>query len=111
MARQANTSVAAVALANGLNANMLRRWVRESEVAEAAHGDGQQQRDAAVAAFVQLRMCAQPTVEAARRLNRGSFVWSHDAGPNVTLTRAQFDALVLGLRWQCVGEAGVITLL
>ena len=32
LARQPNTSVAAVALANGLNANMLRRWVRESEV-------------------------------------------------------------------------------
>lgn len=33
MARQPNTSVAAVALANGLNANMLRRWVREVDVA------------------------------------------------------------------------------
>lgn len=32
MARQPNTSVAAVALANGLNANMLRRWVREADV-------------------------------------------------------------------------------
>jgi transposase len=32
MARQPNTSVAAVALANGLNANMLRRWVREAGV-------------------------------------------------------------------------------
>ena len=28
LARQPHTSVAAVALANGLNANMLRRWVR-----------------------------------------------------------------------------------
>lgn len=32
VARQPNTSVAAVALANGLNANMLRRWVREADV-------------------------------------------------------------------------------
>lgn len=32
MARQPHTSVAAVALANGLNANMLRRWVREADV-------------------------------------------------------------------------------
>jgi transposase-like protein len=36
MARQGHGSVAAVALANGLNANMLRRWVRESEMADAA---------------------------------------------------------------------------
>ncbi len=33
LANQPNTSVAAVALANGLNANMLRRWVREAEIA------------------------------------------------------------------------------
>lgn len=32
LARQPHASVAAVALANGLNANMLRRWVREAEV-------------------------------------------------------------------------------
>jgi hypothetical protein len=37
LARQPNTSVAAVALANGLNANMLRRWVREVDV-DAAPG-------------------------------------------------------------------------
>ncbi len=36
MARRGQGSVAAVALANGLNANMLRRWVRESELADAA---------------------------------------------------------------------------
>lgn len=36
LARQGHGSVAAVALANGLNANMLRRWVRESEMADAA---------------------------------------------------------------------------
>lgn len=35
LARQGQGSVAAVALANGLNANMLRRWVRESEMADA----------------------------------------------------------------------------
>ncbi|MEW6318662.1 MAG: transposase [Pseudomonadota bacterium] len=33
LARRPNTSVAAVALANGLNANMLRRWVREADPA------------------------------------------------------------------------------
>jgi transposase-like protein len=31
LAGQSHASVAAVALANGLNANMLRRWVREAE--------------------------------------------------------------------------------
>lgn len=34
LARQGSGSVAAVALANGLNANMLRRWVREAELAD-----------------------------------------------------------------------------
>lgn len=48
---------------------------------------------------------------AARRLNQGRFTWSSDVGVSASLTRAQFDALVLGLPWQHVGEAGVITLL
>ena len=64
MARQPNTSVAAVALANGLNANMLRRWVRESEVRGDARIDAAQQRDALMPAFVQLPMCAAPSVAA-----------------------------------------------
>ena len=48
---------------------------------------------------------------AARRLNQGRFVWSGGSGTHVGLTRAQFDALVLGLPWQHVGDAGIITLL
>jgi transposase len=48
---------------------------------------------------------------AARRLNQGRFTWSGDAGHTVALTRSQFDALVLGLPWQHVGDAGVISLL
>jgi len=48
---------------------------------------------------------------AARRLNQGKFVWPNDAGPTLGLTRAQLDALVLGLPWQRIGEAGVITVL
>ncbi len=48
---------------------------------------------------------------AARRLNSGKFVWPREGDVTVTLTRAQFDALALGLPWQCIGEAGVITLL
>jgi transposase len=48
---------------------------------------------------------------AARRLNNGKFAWPRDNGTTVTLSRPQFDALVLGLPWQLVGEAGVITTL
>lgn len=48
---------------------------------------------------------------AARRLNAGKFVWPRDPATTLSLTRAQFDALVLGLPWQRIGEAGVITVL
>jgi transposase len=48
---------------------------------------------------------------AARRLNQGRFMWTTDGAPSVGLTRDQFDALVLGLPWQRIGEAGVISLL
>jgi len=47
---------------------------------------------------------------AARRLNQGKFVWPRE-GSILTLTRAQLDALVLGLPWARIGEAGVITVL
>jgi transposase len=46
---------------------------------------------------------------AARRLNSGKFVWPRDAAITAALTRAQFDALVLGLPWQRLGDGGVIT--
>lgn len=54
LARQPGVSTAAVALANGLNANMLRRWVREADecVPSSAHKDAA----AKVPAFVQLPM-------------------------------------------------------
>ena len=48
---------------------------------------------------------------AARRLNSCKFVWPRNAAPTLTLTHAQLDALVLGLPWQRVGEAGVIRVL
>ena len=48
---------------------------------------------------------------AARRLNGGKFVWPKDVSGTLTLSRPQFDALVLGLPWQRTGEAGAITLL
>lgn len=48
---------------------------------------------------------------AVRRLHAGRFVWPHAAasvsatGPALQLTAQQFDALVLGLPWQRLGEA------
>jgi transposase len=48
---------------------------------------------------------------AARRLNQGRFVWPKDSAISVGLTRIQLDALVLGLPWQRVGEAGIIRVL
>jgi transposase len=49
---------------------------------------------------------------AARRLNAGHFVWLPASSTNpvaLELTRAQFDALVLGLPWQRLHEMSVIT--
>jgi transposase len=48
---------------------------------------------------------------AARRLHQGKFVWPKDAGATLTLSRTQLDALVLGLPWQRMGEAGIISVL
>jgi transposase len=45
---------------------------------------------------------------AARRLNAGKFVWPNDDASTMSLSRTQFDALVLGLPWQRLGEAGII---
>ena len=49
---------------------------------------------------------------AARRLNAGRFVWPREvpegAAP-MTLTQAQFDALVVGLPWQRLEHMRVIT--
>lgn len=49
---------------------------------------------------------------AARRLNAGRFVWlpaTPGSAPALQLTRAQFDALVLGLPWQRLPQTSVIT--
>ena len=47
---------------------------------------------------------------ASRRLNQGRFAWPL-AGSTLTLTRAQLDALVLGLPWARIGDAGIISVL
>ena len=46
---------------------------------------------------------------AAQRLHHGKFVWSSDCDTYCGQERTQLDALVLGLPWQRIGEAGVIT--
>jgi transposase len=47
---------------------------------------------------------------AARRLNAGRFVWPREAAATpLSLTQAQFDALVVGLPWQRLPEMSVIT--
>ena len=53
--RQPGVSVAAVALANGLNANMLRRWVLDAERAGAMTAAG------SPPAFVAVQMAPPPT--------------------------------------------------
>lgn len=70
--------------------------------------------DAVWLACEPLDMCAgielsvgdwQPAV-----LNAGRFVWPKD-GSTLALPRSRLEALVLGLRWQRIGEAGVIRIL
>ena len=57
LARQPGASVAAVALANGLNANMLRRWVHEAVAGGGASKATATSVAPALAGFVQLPMC------------------------------------------------------
>jgi len=47
----------------------------------------------------------------ARRLHQGRFVWPSPGGAHqLTLSQAQLDALVLGLPWARIGNAGIITM-
>jgi transposase len=47
---------------------------------------------------------------AVRRLHRGRFIWASVGAGRLSVTREQFDALVLGLPWQRLGTAAVINL-
>ena len=47
---------------------------------------------------------------ACRRLNQGRFRWAEGNG-SLTLSQAQFDALVLGLPWQQLDGDGVIRMI
>jgi transposase len=48
---------------------------------------------------------------AVRRLNQGHFVWPRQDSGRMSLTRGPFDALVLGLPWQHLGDGGIIRIL
>ena len=47
---------------------------------------------------------------AARRFHQGKFIWPAAGGANWSLEHSQLDALVLGLPWQRMGDAGIITM-
>lgn len=47
---------------------------------------------------------------AARRLQQGRFIWPRAGNPTHALSPEQLAALVLGLPWQRLGDAGIITL-
>ena len=87
---QPGISMAAVAMANGINANLLRRWVREEEVkTEVAHSDGTSAGVAAVPspAFVPMALPppAPPTADIRIELRRGPMsmivTWPATAAP------------------------------
>ncbi|MDH1381328.1 IS66 family insertion sequence element accessory protein TnpB [Comamonas aquatica] len=48
---------------------------------------------------------------AARRLHQGRFVWGEPNSARLPLSQEQLQALVTGLPWQRLGQAGVITVL
>lgn len=45
---------------------------------------------------------------ATRRLHQGRFFWRPGEDGRVELTRNQFDALILGLRWEHLADGGII---
>jgi transposase len=47
----------------------------------------------------------------ARRLHQGGFVWPRPGFHTARITREQLDPLALGMPWQRIGEAGIITVL
>lgn len=48
---------------------------------------------------------------ATRRLHQGKFIWPALTEQTTSLSRPQFDALVLGLPWQRIGEHGIISVI
>ena len=91
-AREPGVSIAAVALANGLNANMLRRWVREADGADVADGAAPGRgactvamSHAAAPAFVQLALPA-PSSSPVLPTAASTFVEIHRDGTSVYVT-------------------------
>ena len=68
--------------------------------------------DTALARVVAVFGAAHPHTAylAARRLHQGKFIWPSENTANCRLGREQLDALVLGLPWARMGEAGIITI-
>ncbi len=48
---------------------------------------------------------------ASRRLHQGRFAWPSGTGTTMALSQVQLDALVVGLPWHRLGQAGVITVI
>lgn len=83
LALQPQASVAAVALANGLNANMLRRWVRE---AERPASEGPRPNAPAAPLFVQLPMPSTEPAASAPAVTASTFVEVHREGTCIYVT-------------------------
>lgn len=83
LARQPQASVAAVALANGLNANMLRRWVRDAERPAA---EASKTASPPAPLFVQLPMPPTEAVAFAPAAGTTTFVEVHREGTCVYVT-------------------------
>lgn len=83
-ALQPQASVAAVALANGLNANMLRRWVREAD--RCVGGDAPRVTVSPAPLFVQLPMTLMAPPAPAPALTATTFVEIHREGMCVYVT-------------------------
>jgi transposase len=47
----------------------------------------------------------------ARRLNQGHFIWAQTIEPTTQINASQLSALVMGLPWQKIGHAAIISIL
>jgi hypothetical protein len=122
--QQSGASVAAVALAHGLNVNLLRKWlvgrgikragadrlltVVVNTLGEARAHHGYLFANARASRLKLLVHDGFGVWCATRRLHAGRFVWhmpeAGSAAPALQLSTQQFEALALGLPWQRLGE-------
>lgn len=126
--QQSGASVAAVALAHGLNVNLLRKWlvgrgikragadrlltVVVNTLGEARAHHGYLFANARASRLKLLVHDGFGVWCATRRLHAGRFVWhmpeAGSAAPALQLSTQQFEALALGLPWQRLGELSPI---